>query len=154
MAIDLELLAVEIAKPAYNGLTDAQIAAAINAATYEVKQDIPTDAAKMALIRTAAYDWGELVGVATGAITAGQLKRKRCITFSELINTETPIEVADDDGWWAFIVNLLAEMVGDGVITTQGKAAFEALRVRQDPFWQFFGHRELEFSDIAAARAL
>lgn len=152
MAIDLALLKIEIAKPAYAGMDDIQIAATINAATYQVKRDIPTDLAKMALIRTAAYDWGELVGIAEGAITAGQLKRKRCITFKELLNTQTPLEVADDDGWWAFIVQLLAEMVTDTVITTAGKNAFEALRLISRPFWEFFGHRELEWSDIAAAR--
>lgn len=151
--VDYVLLKTEIAKPAYVGLTDAQVAAAVNAGTYQVKQDIPTDLGKMALIHTTAYDWGELEGVAIGAITAGQLKRKRCITFKALIDTQTPLEVAADDAWWAFIVQLLSEMVADGVITNAGKLAFEALRLRVEPLWRKFGERELDFNDIVQARA-
>jgi hypothetical protein len=154
MAIDLELLAVEIAKPAYVGMTDAEIAAAINAATYAVNQDIPTDAAIMALINTDNLDWGELVGVAEGVISATAPKRKRAITLRELLNTVTPLEVGADDAWWSRITSLLALLVTDGILSVAGRTAFEALRVRQDPFWQFFGHRELEYSDVAAARAI
>jgi hypothetical protein len=154
MAIDLELLAVEIAKPAYVGMNDVQIAGAINAATYTVSQDIPTDAAIMALINTDNLDWGELVGVAEGVISSTAPKRKRAITLRELLNTVTPLEVGADNVWWSRITDLLALLVADGIISSAGKTAFEALRVRQAPFWQFFGHRELEWSDVAAARAL
>lgn len=156
--MDYLAIKIEAAKLAYIGMTAEQKAAAINAGTYSITQDIPTDLAKMAFIYTVAYDWGELVGIVNGAITASQIKKKRATTFHELLNTQSPIEVAATDAagaaWWAFIQTLLTEMVADGTITTPGRAAFEALRLRLVPLWQKFGDRELDYNDILIAEAL
>lgn len=154
--MDLAALRIEVEKPAYNGMDDFQTADAINAGTYQVTQDIPTDLAKMALIETNALDWGELIGVAEGSITPSTqaaAKRKRCITIRELLDTQSPLEVATNEALWTRVTNILTDLVTDSIITNAGKNAFMALRNKTQPLWmKFDSSRPVEWSDVRAAR--
>lgn len=84
---DYAALKVEIAKPEYNGMTDVQIAASINQKTVTLYRDFSHRAARDALIFLDNGDWGNVVAVADGVITAGinQATRVRCISLREAL---------------------------------------------------------------------
>ena len=167
--INYPALKIEIAKVAYNGMTDAVIAATINAATTPGFIAVNPVDARNALMFTTTGDWGWLVGVAQGWITSanasnagavavvttpagtGGQTRRVAFTIWDLFKGETAIPM--NSARSSLVSSALAVLVTANVITAAGKTAVEAIPQVNVPFWQSFSHRELEYSDIAAARA-
>jgi len=152
---NLVALKAEILLPAYNGMTDAQIAAAINAATYQVSQNINSVAAMNELLFTVAGDWGNIVSIADGVTTAGvsAANRIRAISIKELFTRNNEFRSTDDTRWTRFI-SVVDTLITGGHMSAEGKTALVALRTRTLPLWRKFGERELDFNDIVQARAV
>ena len=149
--VDYVLLKTEVEKPAYVGLSDVQIAAAINAATYAVAQNIQSTNAVNALLFTSAGDWGNVVAVADGIINETQANRLRCVSVKELFTRNDIFEAVDDTRWTRFIV-VVDALVSATRMSAEGKTALVEMRTRNDPLWRKFGDRELDFNDIVLAR--
>lgn len=164
--INLAALKIEIAKPAYNGMNDATIAATINAATTAGFVSINPVDAKNALVFTTANEWGWLQGVAAGYVTSANASgsgavavssttpwatRRAAAAIYDLFRGETPIPITSARA--TLLSNALGVLVTANVITAAGRAAVEAIPQVSMPFWQSFGDRPLDYNDIAQARA-
>lgn len=150
----LAALKIELALPEYAGMTDIEIAGAINVKTYQAPQDISRTTAITALVFTGAGDWGNLAGVANGVITAGVTiaERVRAISIKELFSLSENIPMANQTNWDKFVVAFNA--IKPEITSQQGLDAITALRYRTAPLWEKFLYRPLEWSDIAEARTL
>ena len=148
------LLRAEVEKPAYNGMNDVQVAAAINAATYQINQDIGHRQARDALLFTAAGDWGNIVGVAEGVITAGISipERVRAISIREAFRGGmNDMFAATNDTYWTQLMVAVDAIIPE-IMSAAGKANLQALRLKTLPLWQKFENRPIEWSDVQAAR--
>lgn len=72
-------LKAEIAGPAYAGLSDAQIAAALNAPTVDVHRDVPAREIETLLLRST--EWGKVVRTADGRRAAPEAIADICISL-------------------------------------------------------------------------
>jgi hypothetical protein len=149
--INLPLLKTEAELPKYNGMSDEQIAAEINATPYSIPKDIDQRDAVPAMIFTPSGDWGKICGVSDGVISASQSIRVQAISIRELF--KLPTFVATDEGRWAAFVAAYAA-IRPSVTSQEGLDAITALRYRSSFLWEKFGFRELDFNDIAQARAV
>lgn len=152
---DYAALKIEIAKPAYNGLTDAQIAAAINAATITATADITGSDARRELLFTANNDWGKLVGVADGWITAGVTSaiRLRAAQMRELFLTDAPFATANSTRYTAFLA-AVDQLVADTIMSAAGKSALVVLARKTVSLAASMGWPGgVGPGDVAAARA-
>lgn len=125
---DYAALKAEIIKPAYVGMTDVQIAAAVNALTITVKRNIESTKAMNALLFTAIGDWGNVVSVADGVVTQGvaAANRTRCISIKELFTRNYSFDTSDDTRWTRFIATVDA-LVTDARMSAEGKTLLVAL---------------------------
>jgi hypothetical protein len=138
---DYAALKVEIAKPEYAGLTDVQIAAAVNAKTILLYRDFSHRAARDALIFLNEGDWGKVVGVAEGVITAGinQSVRVQCISIREALRGGM------NDLFQYTNANHRTKMLAaidqliPGQMSAAGKAAFVALGEYTFPLGEYWG---------------
>jgi hypothetical protein len=166
MAVNLAALKVEIALPAYNGMSDAVIAAAINAATVPGFNSVSPVDAKNALMFTASNDWGWLQGVAAGYVTSANASggggvavatttpwatRRAAATIYDLFRGEAAIPM--NSARAALVSSALGALVTANVITAAGRTAVEAIPQTNTPKWRQFSDRELDYNDIAQARA-
>ena len=166
MAINYPALKIEIAKPAYNGMSDAVIAATINTATSPSFVAVNPVDARNALMFTTTNDWGWLQGVTAGYVTSANASgsgavavsstapwatRRAAAAIYDLFRGETPIPVTSARA--TLLSNALGVLVTANVITAVGRTAVEAIPQVNLPLWQSFGHRELDLADIATARA-
>lgn len=167
--INFPALKIEIAKPAYNGMSDATIAATINAATSPAFVSVSPVDARNALMFTTTGDWGWLVGVAQGWVTqanasgagavavgttptgSGGQTRRIASTVWDLFKGETAIPMTEARA--TLVSNALGILVTANVITAAGRTAVNNIPQVNMPFWQSFGDRPLDFNDIAQARA-
>ena len=151
---DYAALKIEIAKPAYNGLTDEQIAAAINAATTTAAADITGSDARRELLFTANNDWGKLVGVADGWITAGvpAAIRLRAVQMRDLFLTDSQFATANSTRYTAFLA-AVDQLITDTVMSAAGKTALVALARKTVSLAESMGWPSgIGPGDIAAAR--
>ncbi len=126
---DYAALKAEIIKPAYNGMTDVQIAAAVNLLNVTLSRDISHRAARDALLFTTAGDWGNLVGVAEGVITSGITvpERVRAVSIRECFrgNMNDMFAATNEANW----TKLLAawDAITPEIVSVEGKNAIIAL---------------------------
>lgn len=124
---DYAALKTEILKPEYDGLTDIQVAAAVNAKTTTAKRDIISMQAINALIFTNNGDWGNIVGVVNGIISEPQqADRLRSVSMMELFSRNQTVETSDDAKWTMLIATVDA-LVSGGRMSAAGKNALVAL---------------------------
>jgi hypothetical protein len=149
--IQYAALKVEIAKPAYNGMTDEQVAASINSQTFADPVDILSQKAINALLFTTAGDWAKVVSVADGITNATAQVRTRCVSVKELFTRNVVFEATDDTRWTRFIA-VVDALISDAQMSAEGKTALVNMRTVQAPLWHKFAYRPLEWSDVAVAR--
>jgi hypothetical protein len=157
----------EIAKPAYNGLSDAAIATALNAlpAVTQYRSINPVDA-RNALILTSNAEWGWLRGVADGWVTSanasglgavavvttpagsGGATRRAARSLVDLFTGDETIPLVAAD------VTLLGSatdtLISANVMTAAGKAKLVALAQTSVPQWQAWEFTEA-FTEQAVA---
>jgi hypothetical protein len=149
--VDYVWLKTEIEKPAYAGLDDFAIAAAINAATFEDTQDIRSQDAVEEMLFTNARDWGELCLVAEGSINATVAVKKAARSVKALFELPSGMFDATTNQKWTRFNTMLDDLIAGNVITNASKTAIAALRVLVRPLWFKFG-REVDFNDVLTAR--
>lgn len=118
-------LKAEIALPAYDGLTDAQIAAALNAQAVAVHRDAPAAEVERVLLRTT--EWGRVVRVADGRLTKPEAVADICITLVRTVERGGEIASASDVDF-ALLQNMVGLLVQAEVISTATRDALLALR--------------------------
>ena len=144
---DFVWLKAEIAKPAYTGMDDATI----NAAVFDDSQDIRPQDAREAMLFTTSRDWGELVGVVNGTITANPATKKAANSVYELFRPGAEMFDATTTQKWTRFNAMLDDLIAATIITVASKTAITALRLIVRPLWYPFG-REVEPPDVAFAR--
>ena len=147
--MDYAALATEIAKPAYAGLGDAEIAEAINAASAPDWQDVPVGEVE-------AYLRSNLLVSALRRWSAGRNDAPGDAA-DELVNLVQSPNVQtvrlSQPATRATITALLDALVAAGApIDADHRGALLALGQTSRPLWQAFGHRELDHGDILQAR--
>lgn len=150
---DYPALKAEIAKPAYAGMTDAQIAAAMNTMT------VASEAA------VSGGDVGKL-WARRGVLGAARERANRAaLTPGQRATAWSAIEMVDRDGFSgldpsspgqrAALVSFLDGLVAETIMTAGDKAATLALLTRSQTIAQSLGWPQgLGATDIVAARAL
>ena len=125
---DIAALKVELAKPAYTGLSDAAAVAVLHAITESDAASITGSDARRALIFTANNDWSKLVGVADGWITAGVTAaiRLRAAQLRELFLTDAPFNTAKVTQYTQLLA-AVDQLITDGIMSAGGKSALVAL---------------------------
>jgi len=138
---DYAALKVEISKPEYNGLTDIQIAAAVNQKTTTLYRDFSQRAGREALIFTTGGDWGNVVGVADGVITAGinLATRVRCISLREALRggMNDSFTYTNQDRRTKLLAAI--DAVIPGQMSAEGRAAIVALGQYTFPLGESMG---------------
>jgi hypothetical protein len=115
------LLKDEITKPIYDGMTDAQIAAAVNVLTTTLKQSINTQAAINKLIFVPNGDWSKIAGVISGTLAENnQAAKLNLIGVHELFTRNTVWDTSSDSDWTAFIA-AVDTLISQGRMSTAGK---------------------------------
>jgi len=162
MSINYVALKVEIAKPAYNGMSDATIAATINAQTVPGFVSVSVPDARNALMFTTTNDWGWLAGVNNGSITSANASgagavvvtaatRRLANTLYDFLSMNLPLPM--NSARASLLHTLINALVTANVITTAGQNAMEAVPQVTLAGWTQFGDRSLDYNDIAIARA-
>lgn len=144
--MDYAALKTEIALPAYDGLSDADIAAALNEQTVAGVRDVPTADARGLLLGTG--EWGALVLLARST-TAPQEAVAAAITAEDTLRLTETLEVTKPAYWQAVQV-LTSALVTAGVLSSGTRDALLAMRDVSVPIWPVV----LTEHDVAAARAL
>ena len=161
---DYAALKAEIAKPAYNGMTTAQKAAAVNALSVNVLKSLsPTDA-MMTLARNG--DWGWMAGVASGKITSANASGGGAVavantapwttwrtaqTLVDLFKSGMVIDMTVQANVDA-MTTALNTLVTANVITSASRSALAALASVATPWWQVRGwSQQLTEAEITAA---
>jgi hypothetical protein len=153
---DYASLKAEIAKPEYSVMTDAQIATAINAKTTVIAVNMSHKAVRDMLIFTTAGDWGRVVGIADGVITAGisQATRIRAISLRELfrggMNDFYDSSIVTR---WNKLITAIDALIIDTVLTQESKTEIIALghpTVLLTSTWGW--PNGIDVSEIAVAR--
>lgn len=122
--------------PALSGLTDAQIAAAINAATYPVLGYIGP---KRRIGWATKWNvWGALEA-SSEAVAKGTLAILRIDDDLDVADTETQ--------------TFLSALVAKGLITQEARDDLETRATEVKPLWSKFGTREIDHADVARAMA-
>lgn len=161
----------EIAKTAYNGLSDAAIATALNALPdVTVYRSIDPVDARNALILTSNGEWGWMRGVAEGWITSanasgqgavsvittpagsGGQTRRIARSLVDLFLGDTVIPIVSADA--SLLGTATDALISANVMTTAGKAKLVALAGVTVPQWQAWEFTE-PFTDqsVAAVKA-
>ena len=149
---DFVWLKAEIVKPAYAALAnDEEIAAAINAQFFDDNQDIRPQDAREEMLFTTSRDWGELVGVVNGTITANAATKKAANSVYELFRTGAEMFDATTTQKWNRFNAMLDDLITANIITAASKTAIATLRIISRPLWYKFG-RTVDSSDVTAAR--
>lgn len=150
---DYPALKAEIAKPAYAGMTDAQIAAAMNTMT------VASEAA------VSGGDVGKL-WARRGVLGAARERANRgALTPGQRATAWNAIEMVDRDGFSgldpknpvqrAALVSFLDGLVAETIMNAGDKAATLALLMRSQTIAQSLGWPQgLGVTDLVAARAL
>ena len=102
------------------------------------------------MLFTNARDWGELLGVANGSITANVATRKAANSVVALFSRSEMFDATTTQKWNRLNL-MLDDLIAANVITTASKNAIAALRVLVRPLWFKFG-REVDFNDVQIAR--
>jgi len=163
MSINYAALKIEIAKPAYNGMSDATIAATINAQTVPGFRSFQPTAARLVLMLSASNDWGWLSGVADGSITSANASgggavavnaatRRVATTVRDLFSMPLPVDITDS-GKATLVNSALTALVNANIIVAATQTALQALPAVTNAGWAQFGERSLDYNDIAIARA-
>lgn len=138
---DYAKLKTEIAKPEYAGLSDAQIAAAVNQKTITLQRDFSHRAARDALIFTTAGDWGNVVGVADGVITAGVnlATRVRCVSLREALRggMNDMFQATNSNHWTKLLAAI--DAVSPAYMSAEGKNNIIALGQYTVPLGEYWG---------------
>lgn len=165
MPVNLATLKTEIALPAYNGLSDVQIADTINTTPLSRLKTIQPNDAMIQLMRLG--DWGWLAGVANGFVTSANASgagavavsattpwatRRTAQTIYDLLRTNLPIDLSVQANVTA-ITSAIDILVTANVLTSAGRAALVALPTLAGFRWSLFADRTLDFADVVAARA-
>lgn len=126
--VDIAALATELAKPAYNGLSDAAAVVALHAIAEADTPSITGSDLRRALIFTTNNDWGKLIGVADGWITAGVTAaiRLRAAQMRELFLTDAPFDTAKA-AQYTQLLAAVDQLITDGIMSGGGKSALTAL---------------------------
>jgi hypothetical protein len=147
-------LQAEIVLPAYAGMDDDAIAAALNAETVETVRDVPTVDARELLLATG--EWGALVLLArsTPASVAQAPVIAAAITAVETLRETTTLEVTKPANWTA-MQTLVGTMQQAGVMSEGTGAALLALRdIHISRAAEIGWTAGVSAADVAAARSL
>lgn len=153
MSHHFEWLKAEIAKPQYAGLDDAATAAAINAQTYDAGRNIYQVEAVNALLWSSNRDWGSVVSISDGIVTAGVSVETRKLAINVREAMKLPEVPALNTTVWTALLADIDALVTASRMSAGGKAALVALRVNIQKLWMLFG-REVEPIDVTNARLL
>ena len=148
--MDYGALAVEIAQPVHAGRTDAEIAAALTAATVTRHRDVPTADARRLLQRSG--EWGAIALLARS--TPGSVEQGQAVAIAI-----TALAALASDGWQdlamtdpadrAAVVGMLDGLVSAGVVSAATREALLALEHEDVPVWGVVTEH-----DVAHARSL
>jgi hypothetical protein len=161
---DYAALKAEISKPEYDGLTDEQIAAAINGVTVTQYVSFSPAEAMLALIAINTVDWGWLCGVASGddasaqadtgkaTVAVNPMTRRIAVSIRDLF--QLPLSVAITTADQASAIGAgLAALVAANVITQVGMDRVVALATTTQTWAQANGWPQgLNAGEIEAAR--
>ena len=162
---DYAALKAEIAKPAYNGMTDAQIGAAVTALTVPGLQRVDPSQAMIQLMRIG--DWGWLAGVANGWVTSANASgagavavsattpwatRRLAQTIYDLLRASLTLDMTVQANVDA-ISSALTALVTANVITTAGRVAVIGLPVSSTRWIDIYGFAVVGAPEVAAARS-
>jgi hypothetical protein len=141
----------EVAKPEYAGMSDAQIAAALNATTVETIRDVPTSEARALLLSTG--EWGGIVMLAraTPSETIPAEAVAAAITAEDTLRLTVTLELTRD-AYWQAVQTLLGGLVAAGVLSAGTRAALLALRETTTSRAAQLGWSEIRTTDIETAR--
>lgn len=155
--MDYEALRAEIAKPAYSGLTDAAIAAALNA---PINTEDPLAGATLGRVWSRprqAQGWTSALGrahVVAADAAATTAQRGRAWTAIEIVERDGLGEMDPRVGpQRTALVAFLDQLVTDGILTTGDKAATLAALIRATSIADQIGCPAVQAAHIAAARS-
>lgn len=151
--MDYAALKTEIAKPEYAGMTDAEIAEAINGKVVAVKVDVPSDTVRGTLYARGA--WRQIVSLSLDAKNSDPVHDAALVAAVQLVDFCRAGGVFSTSNG-AILAQTAADLdaleAGD-IITADDKMAVLALADASVPLWKSFGVRPLDFNDIAIARS-
>lgn len=117
---NMELLAAELARPEFAGLTAAQAADYLNAAVMPVEVTAKAVVKYLALVDR----WGALADAADH--DADPARRRHCRNFVDILKTFDDFDL-EDAAVAAVVSARLDELIGDGFLTAGDKTAILAL---------------------------
>lgn len=150
MPVDYAALTAEIGKDDYKGKADADIAAAINAATVTVTKPIPAREIKRYFLKE---------GVLAAALLYSQHEandpalRTACRSVYEALSHDIFTDLDPSDPEQAGqIKGFLDALQAAGCLSDVQRTGVLALSQETKPLWQTLGHRELDHGDIIIAK--
>jgi hypothetical protein len=151
--MDYAALKAELAQPVYAGMSDDDIAAALNAATVEIHRDAPGALVKQILLRTT--EWGRVVRVADGRLTKPDAVVDICISLvgalTPTMGAEGTLAAATDEDF-ARLQMMAGALAAAGVIAGETRDALLALRTVTTSRAAQLGLGEVRPGDVATAR--
>lgn len=150
--MDYAALKAEIALPAYAGMSDAAIAAALNAATVDIVRKVPTWEARALLLATG--EWGAIKLLSRQSPTMGTPEAQAVAVAITTIDsmTETTVLDADQADAFAAMQTMVGVLQAAGVLSAGTGAAMLALRNTKTSRAAQLGLGPVRPGDVAAAR--
>jgi len=144
-------LKAEIALPAYEGLSDAEIVAALNAETIDAWRDLSTgEVAGFALLNLA---WTGIKALAANAEAPSEARAVADAALTLLTNPAIQtVQLSDETKRTTFIA-MLDALVSAGAITSDHKAGLLAMAQSKTSRAALLGMAGLTVGDLESARA-
>lgn len=142
----MDALRDEISKPAYAGLTDQQVADAVNAKTVAVRRPVPTWAVRQAAIEGGF--WASLTDAAASPVDA--VRRLAVNVLAWIDDQSGTVQTVDMDR--PSVVAMRAALVAAGICTQSQADALNALADATIPWTESVGLPEVGIGLVINAR--
>ena len=146
MSMNIDALRDEIIKPAYSGLTDQQVADAVNAKAVAVRRPVPTWAVRQAAIEGGF--WAAIVEARDSSVDA--VRRLAVNVLAWIDDQSGTVQTVDMDR--PSVVAMRAALVSAGICTQAQADALNALADATIPWTESVGLPEIGIGLIINAR--
>lgn len=146
MSMNIDALRDEIIKPAYSGLTDQQVADAVNAKAVAVRRPVPTWAVRQAAIEGGF--WAAIVEARDSSVDA--VRRLAVNVLAWIDDQSGTVQTVDMDR--PSVIAMRAALVSAGICTQAQADALNALADATIPWTESVGLPEIGIGLIINAR--